>query len=397
MICASKGDSPRGAQLDGVESCLVTSVARVGWLLAAGCLALAALRLAVDRARHSAGEADGPLGVRAAEQRPAATAFPAAGAGTATVTRDSVGSSRATIRPSAPDLAAVAPPGEAAALECAADRSCPEAATPCATPAATSPPDYAAHVAALRRRVPDEAFTIAVEPPFVVIGDEKPQQVRHRARATVRWAVEKLKAAYFDKLPPGPIDIWLLRDKASYEKHSRSMFGRAPATPYGYYCHAENALVMNIATGGGTLVHEIVHPLIAADFPDCPAWFNEGLASLYEQSAERDGRIVGRTNWRLAGLQRAIRDGRVPSFRSLCTTTTEEFYEKDKGVNYAQARYLCYYLQEHDRLEKFYRAFRDASGVDPSGYETLQRVLGQDDMEKFQKEWEGWVLRLRFP
>jgi len=37
--------------------------------------------------------------------------------------------------------------------------------------------------------------------------------------------------------------------------------------------------------------------------------FNEGLASLYEQSAERDGRIIGQTNWRLRGLQSAIRKG----------------------------------------------------------------------------------------
>ena len=32
------------------------------------------------------------------------------------------------------------------------------------------------------------------------------------------------------------------------------------------------------------LVHEMVHPFMDADFPACPAWFNEGLASLYEQS-----------------------------------------------------------------------------------------------------------------
>ena len=46
---------------------------------------------------------------------------------------------------------------------------------------------------------------------------------------------------------------------------------------------------MNIATGGGTLVHEIVHPFVEANFPGCPTWFNEGLGSLYEQSAERKG------------------------------------------------------------------------------------------------------------
>ena len=83
---------------------------------------------------------------------------------------------------------------------------------------------------------------------------------------------------------------------------------------------------MNIATGGGTLVHEIVHPFVAANFPQCPSWFNEGLASLYEQSGEEAGHIHGYTNWRLAGLQKAIRGKRLGTFRRLCDTTTSQFY-----------------------------------------------------------------------
>jgi len=126
-------------------------------------------------------------------------------------------------------------------------------------------------------------------------------------------------------------------------------------------------------------VHEIVHPFVEANFPACPAWFNEGLGSLYEQSAERNGRIVGLTNWRLRGLQEAVRKDQLPSFRELCTTTTSEFYYEDKGTNYAQARYLCYYLQEAGLLEKYYHAFRAAHQKDPSGYETLKAVLQRDE------------------
>ena len=76
-------------------------------------------------------------------------------------------------------------------------------------------------------------------------------------------------------------------------------------------------VVMNIATSGGTLVDEIVHPYMAANFPECPSWFNEGLASLYEQCGEENGRIHGDTNWRLAGLQKAIRSKKLPPFKSL--------------------------------------------------------------------------------
>ncbi len=256
--------------------------------------------------------------------------------------------------------------------------------------------EFERHVKELKKKIPNEGFTIVVTPPFVVIGDDSPAEVRRRAKDTVQWAVEKLKNAYFTKDPAEILDIWLFKDKESYEKHAQKLFHAKPDTPYGYYSQTDRALVMNIATGGGTLVHEIVHPFVAANFPECPAWFNEGLGSLYEQCGEQDGEIHGYTNWRLAGLQEAIRTKRLPSFKTLCSTTNEEFYEKDKGVNYAQARYLCYYLQEQGLLRKYYRRFHANRQDDPTGYKTLQEVLGRKDMDKFQKEWEAYVLKLRF-
>jgi len=256
--------------------------------------------------------------------------------------------------------------------------------------------DYAQHVMKLKPIVP-KGFTLVLQPPFVVVGDERPQVVRDRAEHTVKWAVDHLKRAYFEKDPAEIITIWLFRDDASYRKHNAEIFRAKPTTPFGYYSSTHRALIMNIATGGGTLVHEIVHPFMRANFPECPDWFNEGLASLYEQSSERSGRICGLTNWRLAGLQEAIRDGALGSFQELTATSTAQFYGMGSGVNYAQARYLCYYLQEKGLLQAFYRAFREGHGRDPTGYATLKRVLGQEDMDAFQKQWQQWVLTLRFP
>jgi hypothetical protein len=119
--------------------------------------------------------------------------------------------------------------------------------------------------------------------------------------------------------------------------------------------------------------------------------------SLYEQCGERDGHIVGYTNWRLPKLQRAILDGTLPTFQELTSTTNYEFFSDDNGTNYAQARYLCYYLQEQGKLIKFYGAFVANQRVDPTGYKTLKKTIGADDMEAFQKMWETFVLRLKFP
>jgi hypothetical protein len=269
--------------------------------------------------------------------------------------------------------------------------------------AVSAPPTnaaFAAHLVELQKRIPD-GFTVVLQPPFVVLGDEPPETVRMRATKTVQWAVDLLKRDYFRRDPPQIIDIWLFRDKASYEHHARVLFSDTPETPFGYYSAAHGALIMNIATGGGTLVHEIVHPFMRANFPECPPWFNEGLASLYEASAEKDGHIRGLINWRFKGLEQAIKDGKTISFQRLTSMTDAEFYGGTNSASYnqyyAQARYLCYYLQENGLLKDFYDEFTANVKQDPTGYATLKRVLRADDMEKFRKQWENFILRLKTP
>jgi hypothetical protein len=257
---------------------------------------------------------------------------------------------------------------------------------------------FAQHLTQLKEKVPT-GFTVVVEPPFVVLGDESPEVVQRRATHTVKWAVDKLKLEYFQRDPAEIIDIWLFRDRASYTNHARQLFQDTPTTPFGYYSATHRALIMNIATGGGTLVHEIVHPFMRPNFPDCPAWFNEGLASLYEASAEREGHIRGLINWRYKGLEQAIKEGRTVTFQRLTSTTEQEFYGGGNGAGYSryygQVRYLCYYLQEKGLLAKFYRECVAHAQRDPTGYATLQRVLGERDMQAFQTKWEKYVLGLR--
>ena len=255
--------------------------------------------------------------------------------------------------------------------------------------------DFAAHVSALRKKLPSSDFSIVVQPPFVVIGDEPPDTVKQHSENTVKWAVEKLKQDFFRQDPKDILDIWLFKDASSYEANAMRLFGEKPATPYGYYSSAHKSLVMNISTGGGTLVHEIVHPFVEANFPSCPAWFNEGLGSLYEQSGEVAGHIHGFTNWRLPGLQAAIRARTVISFKNLTALDANKFYNDAQGDHYAQARYLCYYLQQRGLLVKFYREFYSHRKADPTGYQSLRKTLGQVDMNVFQRRWEQFVLNLK--
>lgn len=256
--------------------------------------------------------------------------------------------------------------------------------------------DFQKHAESLKTKLKNRGFTVIVEKPFIVIGDESAEMVKRRSQNTVKWAVDKLKQDFFTKDPENILEIWLFKDDVSYRKHAKEFFGDEPDTPYGYYSSAHKALVMNISTGGGTLVHEIVHPFIEANFPNCPSWFNEGMGSLFEQSGEEDGHIVGYTNWRLAGLQKAIRQKNVPEFQTLLSTTDRQFYTADTGTNYSQSRYLLYYLQQKGLLVEFYKEFYDNRKTDPTGYKSLQKILTEKNMAQFQTRWEAFVLNLVF-
>ncbi len=262
-----------------------------------------------------------------------------------------------------------------------------------------SPADFAQHVMKLRGRLArlPGRFTVVVEPPFVVAGDEWQGDVRRRARQRVRWAVQLLKQDFFTRDPDQILDIFLFKDRASYLRGTRALVGGKPGTPFGFYSPRARGLFMNISTGEGTLVHELVHPFMEAACPAPPPWINEGLGSLYEMVGQKQGHIWGYPNWRLPALQRTIRAKALPPFTDLIAADEHVFYEEDPGSNYAQARYLFYYLQERGLLPAFFKAYLKGLAQDPTGLATLKRTLGITDLAAFQVQWEKFVLGLRYP
>ena len=234
-------------------------------------------------------------------------------------------------------------------------------------------------------------FTAVEADPWLVVGDEPAARVASRVE-TVGWATAALRHQFDFADPEAVWTIWLFADDASYRHHARVLFDDEPTTPYGYATADHNALVMNIATGGGTMIHEMVHPMLHASFPAVPAWFNEGLASLYEQcSADGEG-IRGELNWRLPGLQKGIAEGWLPPLSWLMSLDAHTFYSEDPGTNYGQARYLLYYLQQHGLLLEYYAAIK----AQPEGTTALQAVLGVPSVADWERDvWRPYVLSLR--
>jgi hypothetical protein len=258
---------------------------------------------------------------------------------------------------------------------------------------------------------------------YRVIVEGSPESARAVVARTVRPVAQALDKQYFEKGPAAGVRLVLFMRAETFRAGAEALSGEAPDTPFGYYSPELRAVIMNLRTGGGTLVHEMVHTFVEADFPDCPAWLNEGLGSLYEQCRIAPARLIGLTNWRLPALKEALArdtDGGLagpgvvsgPGVLSgagvlarVVRTSSAEFYGANSGLNYAVARYLCYDLQERGLLEKFYKEFRsdveeageagNFSRELTSGRRTLERILGQT-LDEYEPGWRERTLRLRF-
>ena len=246
-----------------------------------------------------------------------------------------------------------------------------------------------------RERFDAEKFNYTVAGPFVIAGNGSAAKLGRYRDGTVRAAARALRATYFDRQPDEPVLILLFETASPYRRLAKKWFGDDDVPHFGFFRRSDRVMLMNVGTGTGTLVHELVHALLAPDFPDCPDWFNEGLASLYEQCSLDGDTITGHENWRLPALQDAIRAGELRPLEEMIAD--EAFYDDTLvGLNYAQARYLMFYLQEKNLLADYYKRFRDNAKDDPTGIATLKAVLKRDDLAGFDKQWREWVLTLRF-
>jgi hypothetical protein len=242
-----------------------------------------------------------------------------------------------------------------------------------------------------------ESCRVIVRSPFVVAGDMSETQLSDWHRQTIAPAARAMANSYFRACPTEPITILLFTGEASYNHYANHLFGESDISIYGYYKPQQRTLVMNIGTGGGTLVHELTHALINFDFPQVPDWFNEGLASLHEQCRFRENShgpwIEGVENWRLPGLQSAIRKQKLRSLAALISDN--DFRGLQEGTNYAEARYFCLFMQRQGVLENFYRAFRKNWKTDPRGAQTVLEMFPGKAWDDLDREFQAWVLTLQ--
>lgn len=241
-----------------------------------------------------------------------------------------------------------------------------------------------------------QAITAA---PFVIAGDLSAEELQTWHKETIEPAALAMARTYFDKQPTEPVTVLLFGSKESYERYTEQLYRDRGISIYGYYKPRERTLVMNISTGGGTLVHELTHALLAFDCPDVPDWFNEGLASLHEQCHFRQGEkgvwIEGLVNWRIHRLQTEAQAGRLVPLETFIRDN--DFRGEREAINYAQARYFCMFLQQQQVLEPFYAVLKRNIDNDRFGEAALRSVFPDHTWQEINAEFAEFVRQLPPP
>jgi hypothetical protein len=230
---------------------------------------------------------------------------------------------------------------------------------------------------------------------FIIASDLTESEIKKIISSVIDKATFCFYNNFLDKRPDEVITVFLFKDKYSYEHWAYKLFNDYDLSPYGYYKPTERTLLMNISTGSGTLVHELTHALVDFDFPDIPAWFNEGMGSLYEKCSFSMGEIRGHVNWRLPVLKKALTTGKYTSLEKLIKSGRSEFYGNNSAFNYSQARYLCMYLQETGILKQYYRKFRDSYNTDACGMTQLEEITGMS-ISELENKFLKWIETIEY-
>lgn len=239
-----------------------------------------------------------------------------------------------------------------------------------------------------------EGHRIIVRPPYILAGDLSEEELEYHYTETILPTVRALQLAYFDAPLDEPITLLLFSSERAYRDAANTLDRRDTTNYYGYYIRSDRRIVINIGTGAGTLSHELAHALGHFDFPNMPEWFDEGLASIYEEAVFTDDglQLVGVSNWRLNHLLSAMQNRKLQTLDTLIVA--RKIRPERQEIDYAHSRYFCLFLQERGLLPFFYRKFRANVKTDPSGHRTLCEIFDTPTLDPVARDFRKWVIEL---
>jgi len=227
----------------------------------------------------------------------------------------------------------------------------------------------------------------------------------------------KFYAAFYQlRLPDKILTAYIVPDNASLRSIAASVHGiDIPKENYGYSSLNDLSLLgISNSIGVGTLKHELFHLMVRADVGDIPAWLDEGMATLYEESYwEHDTLKSNKLFWRTAVLKETLNSyhlfAKLPDLENLVNYSWNEFEGTDEGdickasVNYAFAKHFVVYLERTGQLKSVLTGYKNKQADNKNDLlktnseifeETTKRPLYET--ERLFDEWLRMTYQLSF-
>jgi hypothetical protein len=243
---------------------------------------------------------------------------------------------------------------------------------------------------------------------FLLVGASPSTPLFDPAAALIERALPPLFDGRFTRHPDAAVTVLFFSSQPAFVAYARAHYGDLSDDDLGGYQRGPREIAVDGSRGASylpSLTHEIVHPIVQADFPGAPLWFDEAIASLFEAPLfTKDGGIHGeRRNWRhdylLAALATpAERDTvRLDALVGMAGLDFKAWSHETRtidshvnAVHYAMARAVAAWLDDQGKLWPFYREWRDGFANDPTGGKSFATVMGMTPREA-NAAWLKWV------
>jgi hypothetical protein len=225
-------------------------------------------------------------------------------------------------------------------------------------------------LAELRKRVAPlgGTFRFAAQGPFILASSSS-----HTAEqlAKIGASLDSIRTFYRASLglglPDSLITVYLVPDQLMLGALAKRLHGVElhGSSLIGYSVFSDLSLAAVIPyQAQGTLAHELMHLALRYNYPEVPAWLDEGLAALYEVAELRGDSVIGVPNWRSAVLR--VFAYEIPPLSQLTQMTNADFQGNNNdlyAVHAATARYFMLFLQNHGVLRPVLDGMRRSAGV----------------------------------
>lgn len=218
---------------------------------------------------------------------------------------------------------------------------------------------------------------IYVKNEFLVVSLSSHRSAKEHYERGIADFDDYFKQTFSFQKPTHYVTILLTEDPMILVEATNRLYPEAHLQPYapflGYFNRKDNLIAANGGMYGyGTLLHELMHANMNADFPDAPVWLNEGLCSLYERTEWQGNRLKGLPNWRFDRVK-------PDNFHSL-----EQLAENMNNQKLFEIRMLLMYLDQINKIGEFYHYIK-------SNKESLDLLKCFQHFDISNTKWEEFI------